>query len=119
MKTIIAGCRDFENYPLLKETVDKFRESVAVTEIVSGGAAGADTLGEQYAKENRITLKVFPANWDKHGRAAGPIRNKQMAEYADQLIAIWDGQSKGTENMIKTMKEVNKPVYIIWVGDER
>lgn len=117
MKTIIAGCRDFENYPFLQEMVNKFRQGQVITEVVSGGAKGADMLGEQYAIEYNLPLKIFPADWDKHGRAAGPIRNKQMAEYGDQLIAVWDGKSKGTENMIKTMNNLNKPVYIVWVGD--
>ena len=63
---------------------------------------------EIYAKENNIPIKFFPALWDQYGKSAGMIRNKQMAEYGDFLLAFWDGKSHGTKNMIKTMKEMNK-----------
>lgn len=59
-----------------------------------------------------IPVKRFPADWDRHGRAAGPIRNCQMAQYADALIAIWDGKSRGTKNMIDEMNKCGKPVLI-------
>ncbi len=118
MKTIIAGGRDFKDYNLLKKQVDYYREHKGtITEVVSGGAAGADSLGEMYAIENNIPIKVFNADWNKHGRAAGPMRNKQMADYADVLIAVWDGQSKGTKNMIDQMNKLNKPVFIVWIGE--
>ena len=116
MKTIIAGSRTFMDYKLLLSKVDHYRKDHEITEIVSGGADGADHMGELYAHSNGITLKVFPADWKTHGRAAGPIRNKQMADYADCLIAVWDGQSKGTKNMIETMHKQKKPVYIVWIG---
>ena len=113
MKTIIAGGRDFKDYNLLKKQVDYYRlHKNEITEVVSGGAAGADSLGEMYAIENNIPIKVFNADWNKHGRAAGP-----MAEYADVLIAVWDGQSKGTKNMIDQMNKLNKPVFIVWIGE--
>lgn len=118
MKTIIAGCRDFTDYNLLKQKVDYYRENKTITEIVSGVARGADELGEVYATENNIDIKKFPADWDKHGKAAGPIRNRQMAEYADVLIAVWDGKSKGTKNMIEEMNKLKKQVYIIWIGEQ-
>ena len=118
MKTIIAGCRTFKDFDLLKSKVNYHRNTHIITEIVSGRAEGADYLGEQYAKEYNIPLKLFPADWKTHGRAAGPIRNKQMADYADSLIAVWDGKSKGTKNMIQTMNKLMKPVYIIWIGGE-
>lgn len=118
MKTIIAGGRDFKDYNLLKKQVDYYREHKGnITEIVSGGANGADTLGEHYAAEYNIPVKIFLADWNKHGRAAGPMRNKQMADYADVLIAVWDGQSKGTKNMIDQMNKLNKPVFIVWIGE--
>lgn len=117
MKTIIAGSRLFNDYDLLKKQVNHYRfYKGVITEIVSGCAKGADALGEQFAVENGIPLKYFPADWDTHGRAAGPIRNQQMAEYADALIAVWDGASRGTKNMIDNMNRLNKPVFIIWIG---
>lgn len=118
MKTIIAGCRDFTDINLLKQKVDYYREHTnPITEIVSGGATGADAMGEAYALLNGIPIKGFPANWNKHGKAAGPIRNRQMAQYAECLIAVWDGKSKGTKNMIEEMNKLKKPVHIIWIGE--
>lgn len=96
MKTIIAGSRSFNNFKLLTEICDK----EIITEIISGTARGADTLGEYYAVTHNILIKRFPANWNKYGKSAGYIRNKKMAEYADALIAFWDGKSKGTKHMI-------------------
>ena len=69
-------------------------------EIVCGGATGADTLGKRFAEELGYSVKMFPADWKKYGRRAGPVRNQQMGEYADALIAFWDGISHGTKNMI-------------------
>ncbi len=100
MKVIIAGGRDFDNYERLKLVCDFTLVRYADIEIVSGGCKGADMLGERYAKENNYPIKRFDANWDKNGKAAGPIRNKEMAEYADALICFWDGASKGTKSMI-------------------
>jgi len=113
MKAIIAGCRDFYDYGFLEEKAKNHLSDI--TEIVSGGASGVDWLGESFAANNSIPVKKFPADWKAHGKAAGPIRNRQMAEYADCLIAFWDGESPGTKNMIETMKKMNKPVtvYII------
>lgn len=113
-KVIVAGGRDFNHYPLLKKKLDNlFGVSDRAIEIVSGGAKGADALGEQYAKEIGCALKVFPADWDKYGKKAGPIRNEQMAEYSDALVAFWDGKSKGTANMIANARLHNLHVRII------
>ena len=98
MKTIIAGCRDWTDAWMVGHAISGC--SWNITEIVSGGARGADKLGERWAKENDVPLRVFPADWDSHGKAAGPIRNKQMAVYADAILVFWDGQSRGTKNMI-------------------
>ena len=119
MKTIIAGSRDFNDYNLLKSQLDYYRmHKNDITEVVSGCARGADTLGEFYANEQSIPVKQFPADWDKHKRASGPIRNRQMAEYADCLIAVWDGSSRGTKNMIDEMNKLNKPVFVIMTNVE-
>lgn len=101
MKVIIAGTRTFSDYEKLKDHCDFLLSDQPEVEIVSGNAAGADKLGEQYAKEKGYKLTVFPADWNKYGKRAGYLRNKQMAEYADGLIAFWDGKSRGTEMMIK------------------
>ena len=100
-KVIIAGTRTLEDYELVKQYADyKLSKITEQIEIVSGGADGADALGERYARERGYSIKVFPAEWEKYGRSAGPRRNKQMAEYADALLAYWDGKSRGTKNMI-------------------
>lgn len=106
IRLIIAGGRDFDNYHLLKHAVGGIMQRVGFknTEIVSGTAKGADSLGEQFAKEFGILVKRFPADWDKHGKRAGYIRNEQMAQYATHCICFWDGKSKGTESMIELAK---------------
>lgn len=113
MKVIIAGSRDITDYDTVVESMGDC--SFDATEIVSGCAKGVDTIGERIADNLDIPLKKFPANWDKHGKAAGPIRNRQMAEYADAAIVIHNG-SKGSLNMIQQMKKLNKPVYEVKIG---
>jgi hypothetical protein len=111
MKLIVAGTRTFNDYSLLEKFISKIEWKI--TEIVSGGAPGADTMAIMYAKENNIPYKLFPALWDKYKKAAGPMRNKQMAEYADALLCFWDGVSPGTKNMIEMAKTYNLKYYIV------
>lgn len=102
-RVIIAGGRDFQNYQLLKDKCDAIlanKRQIHNIIVVSGTARGADSLGERYAHERAYTIERHPANWDTDGKAAGPIRNAQMADVADALIAFWDGRSRGTRNMI-------------------
>lgn len=113
-KIIIAGSRTLEPvFDFINEARIMFGMVNSSYEIVSGGAAGVDTCGENFAKEMGWKITVFPAEWGKHGNGAGPIRNKQMAEYADGLLLIWDGESRGSKNMKETMQKLNKPVYEI------
>jgi hypothetical protein len=105
MKVIIAGSRNFTDYQKLKKVCDQILQKQTDIEIVSGNHyKGADKLGIQYANEKGFDLIRFPAEWNKFGKAAGPIRNKKMARYADALIAFWDGKSRGTKNMIQNAK---------------
>lgn len=110
MKVIIAGSRDFHDYDIVLSAIKESQFNIS--EVVSGGANGVDAMGEQYAEENNIILKIYPADWKKHGNAAGPIRNKQMAKYADALIAIQKDNSKGTKNMIETALKEGLKVYV-------
>jgi hypothetical protein len=113
MKVIIAGSRGFNDYELLKKFCDYIiGEPNEDVEIVSGKAKGADTLGERYAIEKGFDIKEFPADWSA-GKSAGYLRNGQMADYADMLIAFHDGESKGTKHMIDLAneKELNVVVY--------
>ncbi len=116
-RVIIAGGRYFNNYQLLKERCDFYLQSKKRSHnviIVSGHASGADSLGEQYANEEGFDTQLFPADWNKHGKAAGPIRNAEMAEVADALIAFWDGKSRGTANMIQLAKDKGLKVAIVY-----
>lgn len=112
-RVIVAGGRDFNNYDLLKQKLDIYLANLNNIVIISGKAEGADRLGEEYAKENNYKLVMYQADWNTHGKAAGPIRNKQMAEYGEYLIAFWDGKSKGTKNMIEVAKELGLKIKIV------
>lgn len=105
LKTIIAGGRDFSDYGLLESTLDSLPWSIS--ESLNGEALGADSLGAKYMKnKNREDdIKSYPADWNKHGKAAGHIRNTTMANNAQALVAFWDGKSKGTADMISKAKE--------------
>lgn len=112
-KVIIAGGRDFNNRDLLFSKCDNILQNIEVEEIVSGGARGADTLAERYAFGCGLNFRRFPADWDKNGRAAGIIRNSEMAEYATHLIAFWDGKSRGTKHMIDTAETKGLKVRVV------
>lgn len=103
MRIIVAGGRDFGDGVVAAQAFKELTTSLNTTdfEVVSGGAKGADAMGEHLAEYYEYPTKVFKANWKGHGVAAGPIRNEEMAKYADVLLAFWDGQSKGTKHMIK------------------
>lgn len=115
MKVIIAGGRDFTNFNTVRDAIEA--SGFEITEVVSGMAKGVDTLGEVYALGKNIPVVGFPADWSKNGRAAGPMRNKEMAEYADALIAVWDGVSKGTANMIMQARRNGLDVFIYLVKE--
>ena len=115
-KLIVAGGRDFNDYELLSRVLFAMSDvefADREVSIVSGMANGADYLGFKFSKENHVVCHSMRADWDKYGKAAGFIRNKAMAEFSDGLLAFWDGRSKGTAHMIKTMQDMGKPVHII------
>lgn len=98
MKTIIAGSRGIKNYDDVLDGI--YKANWVLEEVVSGTAKGVDSFGERYASYIGIPIKRFPANWEKHGKSAGYKRNVEMAKYADAVIVIWDGKSKGAKHMI-------------------
>lgn len=110
MKVGIVGSRGFNDYKLVVETL---REIPQINLIVSGGAKGADTLGEMYAKHNDIPTMIFPPLWDKYGKSAGFIRNKDIVENSDIVIAFWDGNSKGTHSTIQLCEKMGKRCKIV------
>ena len=117
-KLIVAGSRGFSasNYDLLwVKIMNRYANKVVSKEleIVSGGCYGADVFGERFAEEFKLDIQRFLADFDKYGKAAGPIRNKQMAEYADAAIVFWDAESRGSLNMIQQMRKLGKKVTVI------
>lgn len=114
-KVIVAGSRSFDDYDLLKETLDKAFSKHMPTHILCGEAKGADTLGKQYAKEHNILVESYPADWKTYGKQAGFIRNEQMADNADALIAFHVNDSAGTKHMINTAKKQGLQVRVIKV----
>lgn len=110
MKVVIAGSRGIKDAARVSDAV-AFAE-LPVTEVVSGAARGVDALGEEWAAARGIPVRRFPANWRAHGLRAGRMRNLEMAEYADALVAVWDGRSAGTKHMIEAMQARGKPTFV-------
>ena len=133
VRIIIAGSRTFNDYEFLKVKCNEIINSYFLggwvshnlenVTIISGGANGADKLGERFAKENNIECKLFPANWDAYGKSAGYKRNLEMAYYAKEmygvLIAFWDGKSRGTNHMIDIAKQLGLNVYIFSYNEKQ
>ena len=110
MKTIIAGSRTIKDYWPVAKAIERAVsvDNIFITEVVSGVCKGPDLLGETWARKNSIPIKRFPADWEKNGKSAGFIRNREMVDYVGKegaLIALWDGKSKGTKNTIELAKK--------------
>lgn len=132
MKIIVAGSRSFNDYRLLEVVLNVCIFFTKETIIISGSCEsgvltftrsdgtkvyGADGLGERYGKEKGIPVEYFPADWNKYGKSAGPIRNEEMAKYADGCIVFWDGKSKGSADMIKKAKKNKLILYEEIISD--
>ena len=118
MRMIIAGSRTFNNFDMLKAEADKViadhhGKDLGEVTIISGGARGADKLGERYANMNLLDLDIYPAKWDKYGRSAGYRRNEKMAKVATHLLAFWDGSSRGTKHMIDLAHRHGLTVHVV------
>lgn len=122
LNVLIAGGRDFCNYRMLEEFVNKIihdmnHEYKTIT-IISGMARGADMLGVRYATEHKYALLKFPADWETYGKRAGFVRNRQMLDYLKEnqdngmVIAFWDGNSSGTKHTIYTSREMKIPCFV-------
>ena len=112
-RVIVAGGRDFFNYHLLEERLNKLFSQKENVVIVSGMANGADKLGERYAREHGLLISYYPALWAQHGTKAGFIRNEEMAKNASACVCFWDGESTGTKHMIDTAVTMNIPLRVI------
>ena len=111
LRLAVVGSRVFDNYELLANTLEGYRDKVGL--VVSGGADGADKLGEQWADRNRIPKLIFPADCNTHGKATGFIRNQYIVNNADAGVAFWDNKSKGTLSTIKLFEKAEKPVKTV------
>jgi hypothetical protein len=109
----IVGSRDFPYMWMVGRYLDEKR---SVTEVVSGGARGVDTGAEHWAVKNDVPFKLFPADWDKHGKAAGFIRNAEIVEYATDVVAFQYGDSKGTAHTIELARKAGKLREVIHVS---
>lgn len=111
IKLAIVGSREICDPTLVLKTIDilkKYSQFDTIELIVSGGARGVDSLAKDYAEKNNIPCKEHLPDWDKHGKAAGFIRNEKIINEATHVIAIWDGKSKGTKHSIKLSQSWNK-----------
>lgn len=113
MKTIIAGGRNIFDYEWVRLAADL--SEWPITEVVSGYADGVDRFGERWAGEHGIPVKRFIPDWDRFGKGAGFIRNEEMSVYGEALIAVWDGMTRGTAHMIRTMLKKTTFVSVLYV----
>lgn len=117
IKLIIAGSRDLTvTSEFIEQQIVKFNLSPYI--VISGGANGIDRCGELFAKKLGLNLMIFEANWELHGKSAGPLRNQQMAKEGDALLLIWDGKSRGSNDMRSKMIALNKPIYEVIIERE-
>jgi len=115
MKLLICGSRTFYDYKILKREVLKFikEQNIIITDVISGCANGADILGEQFAADQKYNILRFPANWNKYGKSAGHIRNKQMVQIADYVICFWNKTSSGTKDTIDLCEKYDKIYKVV------
>lgn len=118
VRVLVAGGRDFQDFRRLSRILDKYleqpRERLLDITIISGGAKGADKLGELYAKENGLNYEIYEADWDRYGKSAGYIRNEQMARaLPTRAFLFWDGLSSGTEHMLNLTRKYKIKTKVI------
>lgn len=118
MRLAIIGSREFDNYSLLCDTIEQYfgsnSDSYNISEVISGGANGADKMGANFAKEYGIKLTEFLPDWNLYGKSAGFIRNAEIIKNSDMVLAFWNSVSKGTAHSLKLAKEQKKPTLIIY-----
>jgi hypothetical protein len=115
MIAAVIGSRNFTDYKLLESTLLLFPE---INQIISGGAKGADSLAKIYAEKNNIPLLIFKPDWKQYGKGAGIVRNRQIIDAAQMVVAFWDGASKGTESSINLAKTKGILLHIVSVASE-
>lgn len=115
MRTIIAGSRTIEDYGRVADAVAE--SGFVIDQVVSGGARGVDELGERWAEEHGVAVVRYEPQWDEHGRAAGPKRNARMTRNADALVAVWDGRSRGTRDMLRKAHRRGLRIHLARIDD--
>jgi len=111
MKLAIVGSRSFSDYILLKESI--LKSFPGVTIVVSGGAKGADQLGQKFAEELQLKTEIYLPDWKRYGKGAGIVRNELIVKNSNAVIAFWDGVSKGTKKSIDISRNLGKKLIII------
>lgn len=109
MRVIIAGGRGIHSDDVV--ALATASSGFDITSVVCGGAPGVDAAGKRWADKHNIPVRIIPAQWDVYGKMVGPIRNRAMAQVADALILVWDGESRGSANMLKVAQEEGLAVY--------
>lgn len=110
MRTIIAGSRTLNDIKQLGDAL--ILAPFRVSTVICGCAKGVDELGKRFALAAGLPIEYFPADWDTHGKRAGYLRNYAMADNAEALLAVWDGQSKGTQHMIDIAEAKGLQVFV-------
>ena len=119
MRFGVVGSRGFTNYQMVKNVLEQFLVQFPNFILISGGAQGADSLGERFADEHGLEKIIHLPDWDKYGRSAGYIRNQKIVKDSDAVVAFWDGQSKGTEHTIDLCRSSGKGVFVFAIEKDR
>lgn len=112
MKALVCGGRDFYDKNRLFQTLDQCKKWWNITTVIHGAARGADTLANSWAKERKLEIIKYPAEWSIHGKKAGMIRNRKMLDYGPDVVIAFPGGT-GTENMIQISRDAEIPVFIV------
>ncbi len=118
MKLAVIGSRNFTDYDLMERCLLRNFRVEEIDAVISGGARGADALAARFAGRCGLPLEVIPADWKRHGRKAGPVRNAEIVERADVLVAFWDGLSRGTRDSITRARLAGKRVMVFPCSDD-
>lgn len=118
MKVAIIGSRSFSDYDFFVKEIESAVPISDITAIVSGGARGADSLGARFGQDYVIPTEIYMADWQKHGKAAGFIRNSEIVKNSDIIVAFWDGQSRGTQDTMQKARKKEVPVWVVCYGND-
>jgi len=113
MILIVSGSRDHGDIENVRYCLDEKAGELPISRVISGDSGNVDLAAEQWAKDRGLRFTAYPADWESHGKAAGPIRNAHMAEAGDMLMAFWDGKSRGTRSMIREARDRGLPVSVV------